>query len=588
MNASFHHAAKRVFAVLIVCLSTITVSAATKTITVDFNEINNSLPGTIQSAPVNFSAADVQFSAVNCRKYQNGDWGFELQKSNGYITFSMPYKLKSVSVKIFSSSSIYGALRFFAGDNIVVNSCSVGTVNTSFTIVEDLEDSYAAAGTVYKIANTSAYPVRLASISFGVDMKDESGIAFTSDRFETRIDNPSLEDIFVNPNGLSVQFQSSNSDVAEMTADGKLVISHPGTTVLTASTEETDLYAAGEAKCVLIVRSMATGGNPYYGYECISSEDELTVGEKYIIISGPNNYLNNQFGPSVMTDKKLGNAAKFEGFEGAFIYEDDATALPDHIRIPEDVSPLIITMKNIEGKWYAHTDMGYLTASGNSYISCVDAPTAQSVVTVDMADAKHALKVGNVNAVLALSKPTSTTKSMEFKFVASESKTYYPTILCRSKYFSLCSPEVKADGATPHYDMQKGCWTINTIEDVTLTLGAVDEDAAVWYHISDTGKSEVAAREESVYKLYTEPITIPAKSRKTVTFYSKANNDDLRSDIETLMVDLPTDIETPWDNSASEIFYYDLMGRRLTGPVQGIVIRVRDGRAEKLRYGSAD
>ncbi len=86
--------------------------------------------------------------------------------------------------------------------------------------------------------------------------KAEAGLAYTTTEFTIDFGDEFTAPTLTNPNGLTVSYESSNEDVATVDADGKVTIVGAGTTTITASSEETDEYYAGEASYKLTVNEV--------------------------------------------------------------------------------------------------------------------------------------------------------------------------------------------------------------------------------------------------------------------------------------------------------------------------------------------
>ncbi|MDO4929535.1 MAG: Ig-like domain-containing protein [Bacteroidales bacterium] len=85
-----------------------------------------------------------------------------------------------------------------------------------------------------------------------------------------------------NPNSMTVTYSSSNEAVATVDAStGEVTIVGIGTTVITASSEATDDYLAGEASYTLTV----VDPNGVYYYKKVTRQDDIVAGGVYLIAS---------------------------------------------------------------------------------------------------------------------------------------------------------------------------------------------------------------------------------------------------------------------------------------------------------------
>lgn len=84
--------------------------------------------------------------------------------------------------------------------------------------------------------------------------KNSAGLAYSAASFTAKIGEENAFPTLSNPNGLAVTYESSNTDVATVAADGTVTLVAKGETTITAKSEETDDYYAGEASYKLTVK----------------------------------------------------------------------------------------------------------------------------------------------------------------------------------------------------------------------------------------------------------------------------------------------------------------------------------------------
>lgn len=103
--------------------------------------------------------------------------------------------------------------------------------------------------------NFSSRYIHKIELSYSPDLggKQECGLSFPVKTYEAILGEDFIAPSLENPNNLDVVWSSSNENVASIDQAGKLTLVNAGTTIITASTEGNDEYAAGNAKYKLTV-----------------------------------------------------------------------------------------------------------------------------------------------------------------------------------------------------------------------------------------------------------------------------------------------------------------------------------------------
>ena len=112
---------------------------------------------------------------------------------------------------------------------------------------------------------------------------EDAGLAYDVETFTATIDEDNEFPVLANPNELPVTYTSSNEDVATIDADGNITLVAAGETTITATSEETSEFKAGEASYVLTVEEKPEPGEGVQ-YQLVTSTDDITSG-KYLIVS---------------------------------------------------------------------------------------------------------------------------------------------------------------------------------------------------------------------------------------------------------------------------------------------------------------
>lgn len=91
----------------------------------------------------------------------------------------------------------------------------------------------------------------------GGNVKESAGINFEENSAEVLLGSEFSAPVLSNPNNVTVTWESSDTNVATVAADGDVTIVGAGKTIITASSEENDSYLAGKATYTLTVVPVA-------------------------------------------------------------------------------------------------------------------------------------------------------------------------------------------------------------------------------------------------------------------------------------------------------------------------------------------
>lgn len=133
--------------------------------------------------------------------------------------------------------------------------------------------------------------IKSITVVYDASGKKPAGLKFESSEIKAILKQPFTEPKLTNPNNLPVTYSSTNTAVAEVDANtGKVTLKAVGTTMIQASSEETETLAAGSASYTLNVQDgkekTSIWTRPFISY---SSPLEMTVGEKKTVIGIVNN-----------------------------------------------------------------------------------------------------------------------------------------------------------------------------------------------------------------------------------------------------------------------------------------------------------
>ncbi len=167
-------------------------------------------------------------------------------------------------------------------------------------------DEVVVCGKLTSYQGTDEFAAGSKIVSLTKSTKEDAGLAFNgeTDEYSVNVGESFQAPTLSNPNQLPVTFSSSNENVATVDASGNVTIIAAGVTTITATSEATDLFKAGEASYTLTVTDLNAPGqtqkNPYTVAQAIDYIKTLgtsTSGTVYVkgIISQVDSY-NSNFG----------------------------------------------------------------------------------------------------------------------------------------------------------------------------------------------------------------------------------------------------------------------------------------------------
>ena len=174
----------------------------------------------------------------------------------------------TVTYSYVSSNQENSVILDEATGEILIEANAEGTITVTAT---------SAATNNFK-AGTASYTITI------VDNRVEAGLAYSVEEFEARLGEDNTFPTLTNPNELAVSYKSSNEDVATVDAEGNVTLVGKGTTTITATSEATDTYKAGVASYVLTVVVPSTPVNGYY--QKVTSTEDITDGQYLIVYEG--------------------------------------------------------------------------------------------------------------------------------------------------------------------------------------------------------------------------------------------------------------------------------------------------------------
>lgn len=113
-----------------------------------------------------------------------------------------------------------------------------------------------------------------------------------------------------------------------------------------------------------------------------------------------------------------------------------------------------------------------------------------------------------------------------------------------------------------------------------LVFNDVEDGVSIWYKLEYNSTEDAIAHEENTegYTRYEGPVTLTS-AMSGVSFY--AEKDGVKSDVKYYAIDIESGIVGIAAESG-EVVYYNMQGVRVENPVNGLFIRVANGKSQKV------
>ena len=126
--------------------------------------------------------------------------------------------------------------------------------------------------------NAAVNTLKITIVPKGDANKEDAALSFAEKAFEVELGEAFTAPELVNPNKLAVTYTSSDEAVATVAADGKVTILAAGTTTITAKSEETDKFNAGQASYTITVKAPVATVSSVADTKKLESNTEFKVG----------------------------------------------------------------------------------------------------------------------------------------------------------------------------------------------------------------------------------------------------------------------------------------------------------------------
>ena len=217
--------------------------------------------------------------------------------------FAIDKAISSVCVTIDNVSNtdkINSISLIVAKDEDFTNTVETQNAEISTLVAGDLKFKItnAAASLYYKLvfnmqkASSNGF-IQISKVQYleaGAVSLDPAQITFSKTSFTAYLDDENTFPTFSNPNNLAVTFDSSDKNVATIDAEGNVTILAKGTTTISAKSEKTDKYEAGNASYTLTVKpqpvAVNTAETAFTVAEALKQIEDWTASTEKVYVKG--------------------------------------------------------------------------------------------------------------------------------------------------------------------------------------------------------------------------------------------------------------------------------------------------------------
>lgn len=357
--------------------------------------------------------------------------------------------------------------------------------------------------------------------------------------------------------GLKITYSSSNEVAATIDAQtGAVELVAAGTTTITASSEATAEYKAGEASYILNVKAAPTGG-----YTLLTNINDLVDGTVGVIATKDGKEALGAYNSS---------KSRFDGATVAF--SDDMKSLT----WDSNADVIEFTFTQVEGGYNIGNGENYISASGSTDLKY---STTSDVATIALDENYDADICFNTTNMILYNKNQNINV---FKHYAASNKgnANYATvqIYVAQPAAEVVVPNMVVDGeenAEPVIVFHEGMTIhFNIPEGVRVyrRFVATEEPAT-------PAPARVTGEDGNEYERHTEAYTVPGYG--TLSYFAESQG--VRSAVKEVRVSDTTGVEDITVGAEEgEAVYYDMTGRRVANPTAGLYIRVNGTTATKV------
>lgn len=368
--------------------------------------------------------------------------------------------------------------------------------------------------------------------------------------------------------GLKITYSSSNEAAATVDAQtGAVTLVAAGTTTITATSEATAEYKAGEASYVLNVKAAPTGG-----YALLTNINDLVDGSVGVIASENVNLAMGNYD----SDKN-----KFLGAEVVFANGIDVKTISWADNQPvKQFTFNVVDADNNKFTVYSSADESYLGAGGNNTNLTFNNTPGNNTVIVTLNNGVTKISFSNTTTRQLLYSTDNGANTFGNYANSNANKAAYNKvqIYIAQPAAEVVVPNMVVDGeenAEPVIVFHEGMTIhFNIPEGVRVYRRFVATEQP-----ATPAPARVTGEDGNEYERHTEAYTVPGYG--TLSYFAESQG--VRSAVKEVRVSDTTGVEDiTVGGEEGEDVYYDMTGRRVANPTTGLYIRVNGSTATKV------
>ena len=319
-------------------------------------------PGNEWGFPTDYTTEAAEFTANGKTIEVGGPEGYKYNTSDKYLIFGKTDAYITLPAFDFPVGKIEVVGRENASgntkQNIFVGETAISTETTGAKGTNEyiIPANYQTAGTVYTLKVTNNYNSQVTQIivykADGTVVLADPELAYEVETFTATIGEDNEFPVLSNPNELPVTYTSSDENVATIDEAGNITLVAAGETTITATSDETSEFEAGEASYLLVVEGEVTPIE-YGKYQLVTDASTLAAGDEILIA-----YVN--VGEEATVAQAIGSEQAANNRPAVDVtYNDDETLTPD-------ATAQIITLEGDAEGWNFNVGNGYLYAASTT------------------------------------------------------------------------------------------------------------------------------------------------------------------------------------------------------------------------------